>query len=247
MADIRTALVTGATGDIGLAITKALIRDGFQHIALSGLEEDILQTMVADLSTESCSLVSFPVDLLNAEEADSLFTKVSEALGPIGALINNAGITKDNLILRMSDNDWNLVLKLNLEACFRLCRASARSFLAQRFGRIVNISSVVGFSGNPGQVNYCASKAGLVGMSKALALELGSRGITVNCVAPGFISSAMTRVLTDAVKEKLLSNVPLGRMGLPEEVADAVAFLVSTRASYITGTTLHVNGGLYLM
>lgn len=241
----RTALITGATGDIGSALTQTLIRKGYSKIAIAGLEADILEQM-ATWSTPTCELVPFPVNLLNADEADGLFAKAQVALGEIDVLINNAGITRDSLILRMADKDWDMVLRLNLEACFRVCRAAARPMMARRYGRIINTSSVVGCMGNSGQTNYCASKAGLIGFSKALAQELGPRGITVNCVAPGFIESAMTAAIPEAAQEKMLSMVPLKRMGTPQEVADAIAFLASDRAGYITGTVLHVNGGLYM-
>lgn len=243
---VKTALITGATGDIGSAITKTFIKDGFQKIVISGIEEDILEKMVLELSNPSCTLIPLGVNLMDSKEADELFPKAWEKLEHIDVLVNNAGITRDNLILKMTDKDWEMVLKLNLEACFRLCRAASRPMISRRYGRIINISSVVGCMGNAGQVNYCASKAGLIGLSKALSQELGSRNVTVNCVAPGFIDSAMTQGLPESTKEKMLSIVPLKRMGLPQEVADAVAFLASEKASYITGSTLHVNGGLYL-
>lgn len=242
----RTALITGATGDIGRAITRAFVRDGFHKIAISGIEDDILGQMTRELSSHSCEIVPFNANLAKGDEADALFKKAESALEHVDALVNCAGAARDSLILRMSDSDWDFVLKLNLEASFRLCRAAVPSMIARRYGRIVNIASVVGCMGNPGQVNYCASKAGLVGMSKALALEIGSRGVTVNCVAPGFINSAMTDALNERVKARLQSAIPLGRTGTPDEVADAVAFLASDRASYITGSTLHVNGGLFL-
>lgn len=241
----RTALITGATGDIGQALVRTFIQEGYRRIAISGIEPDILGTMVTDLSTPSCELHPFVVNLMKESEADGLFGAVLERLDHVDVLVNNAGLTRDNLIMKMTDEDWNLVLKLNLEACFRLCRAAARPMMTRKYGRIINISSVVGCMGNPGQVNYCATKAGLIGMSKALAQELGPRNITVNCVAPGFIDSAMTSRIPESAKEKMLSMVPLRRMGLPEEVAQAVAFLASDRAGYITGSTLHVNGGLY--
>ncbi|MDR0631411.1 MAG: 3-oxoacyl-[acyl-carrier-protein] reductase [Holosporales bacterium] len=242
----RTALITGATGDIGRAITRAFISDGYRKIAISGIEDDVLDQMKKELSSSSCDIFPFKANLANEEEADALFRSAEQSLEKIDVLVNCAGVTRDGLILRMSDADWALVLKLNLEASFRLCRAAVPSMIARRYGRIVNIASVVGCMGNPGQVNYCASKAGLIGMSKALALEIGSRGVTVNCVAPGFIDSAMTNSLNERVKERLLSAIPLGRTGSPTEVANAVAFLASDKAAYITGTTLHVNGGLYL-
>lgn len=245
MSEQKIVLITGATGDIGSAIANELLKDGYR-VAISGLEDDILERMKIDFARLGHEVLAFPCNLMNANEADSLIPTVIEALGKIDVLVNNAGITKDNLIMRMSDDDWNMVIKLNLEACFRLCRAVTRPMIAQQYGRIINISSVVGCMGNAGQVNYCASKAGLIGMSKALAQEVGRRNVTVNCVAPGFIDSAMTKNLPEKVKEKMLSAVPIGRMGVPEEVAYAVAFLASEKAGYITGSTIHVNGGLYL-
>lgn len=242
----ENALITGATGDIGIAITKAFIRDGFKKIVISGIEDDILEKMVSELSTKDCQIIPVKSNLMKSEDADQLFQKAEELMGNIDVLVNNAGITKDSLIMKMSDNDWDCVLKVNLEACFRLCRAAYRPMLSQRKGRIINMASVVASMGNIGQTNYCATKAGLVGMSKALALEFGSRGVTVNCVAPGFIDSAMTRNIPEKVKEKLLAAIPMGRMGMPEEVANVVAFLASSGASYVTGSTIHVNGGLYL-
>jgi 3-oxoacyl-[acyl-carrier protein] reductase len=242
----RTALITGATGDIGGAITRAFIQDGYRKVVISGLEEDILGRMASELSTPSCELVPCCVNLTDKEQTEALFGRAAEALGHVDVLVNNAGIAKDNLILRMTDSEWDLVIKLNLEAAFRLCRAASRHMISQRYGRIVNIASVVGCMGNAGQVNYCASKAGLIGMSKALALEIASRGVTVNCVAPGFIDSAMTSALSERAKDRLIGAIPLGRVGRPDEVADAVVFLASNRASYISGSTIHVNGGLYL-
>lgn len=243
--EIKNVLITGATGDIGSAITEQFLSEGYR-LAISGIEDDILQNMQKRFAEMGHDVAILPCNLMHAEEADALVPRAIEALGRVDVLVNNAGITRDNLIMRMSDDDWSLVLRLNLEACFRLCRAATRPMITQRYGRIINISSVVGFRGNPGQVNYCASKAGLVGMSKALAMEVGSRNVTVNCVAPGFIDSAMTVGLPEKVKEKLLEEVPSRRMGTPEEVAYAVAFLASEKAGYITGSTIHVNGGLYL-
>lgn len=242
----RTALITGATGDIGRALVQAFIGAGYRKIAMTGIEPELLGEMVSELSTPSCELVPFVVNLMKPEEADQLFGMALERLDHVDVLVNNAGITRDNLVIKMTDDDWSLVLKLNLEAVFRVCRAAARPMMTRKYGRIINISSVVGCMGNAGQANYCASKAGLIGMTKALALELGPRNITANCVAPGFIDSAMTSKIPESAKEKMLSMVPLRRMGLPAEIASAVKFLASDEAAYITGTTLHVNGGLYM-
>ena len=181
------------------------------------------------------------------KDLEKLFPKAEEILGKVDILVNNAGITRDGLAMRMKDEDWLAVIDVNLTASFRLCRAAIKSMMKRRYGRIINISSVVGSMGNPGQANYCASKAGLVGMSKAIAHEVASRGITVNSISPGFIASAMTEVLNDTVKEKISSSIPMGRMGQPEEIANTVAFLASSEASYITGQNLHVNGGMEMV
>ncbi|MDR0625261.1 MAG: beta-ketoacyl-ACP reductase [Holosporales bacterium] len=263
MTSLKTALITGATGDIGRAITDRFILDGFQKIVISGLEDDILAEMSKSGSgvplkaspgstnpQSSCDLleiIPLKADLTNPEEAEQLFAKAEElAGGEIDVVVNNAGITRDSFVMKMSDSNWRDVLTVNLEACFRICRAAFRPMSSRRRGRIINMSSVVGFMGNMGQANYCAAKAGLVGLSKALAHEFASRGITVNCVAPGFIDSAMTKSLPEKVKERLIDITPMKRMGTPQEVAEVVSFLASDGASFITGTTVHVNGGLYL-
>jgi 3-oxoacyl-[acyl-carrier protein] reductase len=242
-----TALITGATGDIGQAITKIFVRNGFKKIAISGIEGDILAAIVGEYAGSGCELIPFESNLMRTEDAQKLFPDAEQALGAVDVLVNNAGITKDNMILRMSDSDWDSVLKVNLDSCFRLCRAASTAMIARRSGRIINMASVVAYMGNMGQANYCATKAGLIGMSKALAQELAIRNVTVNCVAPGFIDSAMTKGLPEKVKERLLSITPMRRMGTPEEVAEVVGFLASEASSYITGTTIHVNGGLYLL
>lgn len=244
--DFKSVLITGATGDIGRAITKSFINSKCNKIVISGIEDDILKKMVEELSTPETEIKAIKCNFMNKEEVEGLIEKTVNAVGHIDFLINNAGINRDNLLMRMTDDEWDMVMKINLESCFRLCRSVVRSMISQKHGRIVNISSVVAFMGNIGQSNYCASKAGLIGFSKALAQELASRNITVNCVAPGFIDSNMTNNIPEKVKEKLLSSIPMKRTGTPEEIAAAVNFLTSDYAGYITGTTIHVNGGLYL-
>lgn len=238
-----TALVTGASGGIGSAIAKALVAQG-ARVALSGTREDALKTVAAEIGGEA---VILPCDLGNAEAVDGLIPRAVEALGKIDILVNNAGVTRDNLVMRMKDEEWDQVISVNLEAAFRLIRAATKPMMKARFGRVITITSIVGTTGNPGQANYAASKAGLVGMSKALAQELASRNITVNCVAPGFISSAMTDVLPDAQKEALLVKIPAGKLGEGSDIAAAVVYLASAEASYVTGQTLHVNGGMAMI
>lgn len=239
-----TALVTGASGGIGSAIARALAGQG-AILAVSGSNARKLERFRADLGGDHQALVC---DLGDAAQVDALVPQAVEALGGrIDILVNNAGVTRDNLAMRMKDEEWDTVLRVNLEAAFRLCRAAARPMMKQRFGRIVSITSVVGATGNPGQANYAASKAGLVGMSKALAQELASRGITVNCVAPGFIRSAMTDVLPDAQKTALLGRIPAGDLGAGEDIGAAVVYLASKEAGYVTGQTLHVNGGMAML
>jgi len=237
----KTALVTGASGGIGGAIARALHAQG-AIVAIHGTRREALDVLAGELGERVHVLTA---NLGNPEEVEGLAKQAEAALG--GApdiLVNNAGITRDGLILRMKDDDWASVIDVNLTAAFRLCRAAAKGMMKKRWGRIVNITSVVGVTGNPGQVNYCASKAGMIGMSKALAQEVASRNITVNCVAPGFIASAMTDALNDDQKARILTGIPGGRMGTCEEIAAAVVYLASNEAAYVTGQTLNINGGL---
>ncbi len=238
-----TALVTGASGGIGSAIAQALAGQG-ARLALSGSNVDKLEAFRSGLSGNHLAL---PCNLSDAAAVDALVPQAVEALGQLDILVNNAGVTRDNLAMRMKDEEWSDVIRINLEAAFRLARAALKPMMRARFGRIVSITSVVGTTGNPGQANYAASKAGLVGMSKALAQEVGSRGITVNCVAPGFIRTAMTDVLPDAQKEVLLRAIPVGRLGEGEEIGAACVYLASREAGYVTGQTLHVNGGMAMI
>lgn len=239
----KTALVTGASGGIGSAIAKALAAQGAK-VALSGTREDALKAVAGEISGET---VILPCNLSDAESVDALIPSAVEALGQLDILVNNAGVTRDNLAMRMKDEEWDQVIRVNLEAAFRLARASLRPMMRAKGGRIISITSVVGATGNPGQANYAASKAGLVGMSKALAQEVASRGITVNCVAPGFIRSAMTDELPEAQKEALMTRIPAGKLGEGEDIAAAVVYLASDEAAYITGETLHVNGGMAML
>lgn len=238
----KSALITGASGGIGGAIARALHGQG-ASVALSGTRAGPLAELAAELGARAYVL---PCDLSDAAAVDALPKAASEAMGSLDILVNNAGITKDNLFMRMSDDEFQSVLDINLTATFRLCRASVRGMMKARWGRIINITSVVGHSGNPGQGNYTAAKAGVLAMSKSLALEVASRGITVNCVAPGFIETAMTDKLTEDQKSRILASVPMARMGQGPEIAAAVVYLAAPEAGYVTGTTLHVNGGGYL-
>jgi 3-oxoacyl-[acyl-carrier protein] reductase len=238
-----TALVTGASGGIGAAIAKALAGQG-ARVALSGTREEALKAVAAEIGGDP---VILPCNLGDADAVEALVPSAVEALGKLDILVNNAGVTRDNLLLRMKDEEWADVIRINLEANFRLCRAAARSMMKARFGRIVSITSVVGATGNPGQANYAASKGGVTAMTKVLAQELASRGITVNCVAPGFIATAMTADLPDAQKEVLNARIPLGRMGEGADIGAAVAYLASREAGYITGQTIHVNGGMAML
>ncbi|WP_174292136.1 3-oxoacyl-[acyl-carrier-protein] reductase [Sphingomonas bacterium] len=238
-----TALVTGASGGIGSAIAQALARQG-ARLAVSGSNADKLESFRASLAGEH---VALPCDLSDAAAVDALVPQAAERLGRLDILVNNAGVTRDNLAMRMKDEEWDTVIRVNLEAAFRLMRAAARPMMKARFGRMISITSVVGATGNPGQANYAASKAGLVGMSKALAQELASRGITVNCVAPGFIRSAMTDGLPDAQKAALTTRIPAGDLGSGEDIGAAVVYLASREAGYVTGQTLHVNGGMAMI
>ena len=241
--DGKNALVTGASGDIGKSIALALHSAGAQVI-ISGTRLEPLEALKNELGDRVQIILC---DLSDKDAVQLLPNKALETVGSIDILINNAGITKDNLLMRMSDDDWNDVINVNLHATMLLCRGVLRGMMKSRWGRIVNISSVVGVTGNPGQANYAASKAGLIGMSKSLAYEVASRGITVNCVAPGFISTAMTDQLTDKQKDSIISSIPSNRMGDSKDVASAVLYLTANEASYVTGQTLHVNGGLAMI
>ena len=237
----RKALITGATGGIGRAIAEALRNRG-ATVALSGTREEVLRSLAEELDA-----VPLACDLADREEVQRLPVRAQEALGGLHILVNNAGITRDGLALRMSDDDWDRVLEVNLGACFRLARSALRGMMRQRWGRIISISSVVGHTGNPGQANYAAAKAGLAGMTRSLALEVATRGITVNAVAPGLIETAMTENLQGAHRDAMLSRVPAGRIGEPKDVAAAVVFLASEEAAYVTGETIHVNGGMAML
>ena len=239
----KTALVTGASGGIGGAIAKALHAAG-ATVGLSGTRVEPLEALAAELGERAHVL---PCNLSDGAAVDALPKQAIEAMGGLDILVNNAGITKDQLFMRMSDEDWAQVIEVNLTSTMRLCRAVMRPMMKARWGRIVNISSIVGATGNPGQVNYAASKAGMVGMTKSIAYEVASRGITANCVAPGFIATAMTDKLTDDQKEKIDAQIPAARMGTPEEIAAAVLYLSSPEAGYVTGATLHVNGGMAML
>src|SRR6056297_2798794 len=239
----KAALVTGASGGIGADIARALHGAG-ATVGLSGTRTEPLGDLARDLGERAHVL---PCNLSEAAAVEALPKQAVEAMGSIDILVNNAGITRDNLFMRMSDEEWAQVIDVNLTSTFRLCRGVLRGMMKARWGRIVNISSIVGATGNPGQGNYAASKAGMVGMSKSLAYEVASRGITVNCVAPGFIATAMTENLTDDQKEKILAQVPAGRMGEPAEIAAAALYLASPEAAYVTGATLHVNGGMAMI
>jgi 3-oxoacyl-[acyl-carrier protein] reductase len=238
-----TALVTGASGGIGSAIAAALAGQG-ARVALSGTREEALRSVAETLGGDH---VILPANLGDAEAVDGLVPRAVEAMGKLDILVNNAGVTRDNLAMRMKDEEWSDVIRINLEAAFRLSRAALKPMMRARHGRIISITSLVGATGNPGQANYAASKAGLVGMSKALAQEVASRNITVNCIAPGFIQSAMTDVLPDAQKQALLGRIPAGKLGAGEDIGAAAVFLASREAGYVTGQTLHVNGGMAML
>ncbi|TWB14080.1 3-oxoacyl-[acyl-carrier-protein] reductase [Nitrospirillum bahiense] len=239
----KTALVTGASGGIGAAIARTLHQAG-ATVALSGTKVEALEALAAELGDRA---VVVPANLSDPEAVEALAKEAEAKLGQVDILVNNAGLTRDGLILRMKDEDWASVIDVNLTAAFRLSRALVKGMMKRRWGRIIGITSIVGVTGNPGQVNYAASKAGMIGMTKALAAEVASRNITANCVAPGFIATAMTDVLPDAQKEKLTAGVPAGRLGTPDEIASAVLYLASTEAGYVTGQTLHVNGGMAMI
>jgi len=236
------ALVTGASGGIGSAIARALAKQG-ARVALSGTRPDALEAAAEGLDGSAI----LPCNLSDLAAVDVLVPQAVEALGSLDILINNAGITRDNLAIRMQDEEWGDVIRVNLEAAFRLSRAAMKPMMRARFGRIVSITSVVGTTGNPGQANYAASKAGLVGMSKAIAQEVASRNITVNCIAPGFIASAMTEALPEAQKCALLTKIPAGKLGEGSDIAAAAVYLASREAAYVTGQTLHVNGGMAMI
>ncbi|WP_421877621.1 3-oxoacyl-[acyl-carrier-protein] reductase [Pacificispira sp.] len=239
----KCALVTGATGGIGGEIAKALHAAG-ATVGLSGTRAERLEAVASELGDRAHVL---PANLSDPDGPDALAKAAEEAMGAIDIVVNNAGLTRDNLAMRMKDDEWDQVIAVNLTASFRLSRACLRGMMKKRWGRIIGITSIVGVTGNPGQANYAASKAGMIGMSKSLAQEVASRGITVNCVAPGFIETAMTDALADKQKESLLSAIPAGRMGTPEEIAAATLFLAAPESAYITGQTLHVNGGMAMI
>lgn len=239
----RTALVTGATGGIGGEIARALHAQG-ASVALSGTKSDKLEALAGELGERAHAL---RCDLADRAQVEALVPQAEAALGQVDILVNNAGLTRDNLFMRMKDEEWDAVLAVDLTAAFQLARAAVRGMMRRRFGRIIGITSIVGVAGNAGQGNYAAAKAGMIGMSKTLAQEVASRGITVNCVAPGFIATAMTDALTDKQREAALARVPAGRLGAVADVAAAVVFLASAEAGYMTGQTLHVNGGMAMI
>lgn len=239
----KNALVTGASGGIGGAIARGLHRAG-AAVCLSGTRLDALDALAAALGDRARVV---PADLADPADTDALVGKAQDAIGDLHVLVNNAGLTRDMLSMRLSDDQWQKVIDINLSATFRLCRAALKEMMRRRHGRIINITSIVGVTGNPGQANYAASKAGIIGMSKSMAAEVAARNITVNCVAPGFIKTAMTDALNESQQSKLLERIPAGRMGEPDDVAACVNFLASDEAGYVTGQTLHVNGGMAMI
>jgi 3-oxoacyl-[acyl-carrier protein] reductase len=243
MLDGHTALVTGATRGIGRATALALAHAGARVIG-TATTDDGAAAITSYLQAQRGE--GLRLDVADGAAVEAALAGIAERVGSIAILVNNAGITRDNLLLRMKDEEWDAIMDVNLKAAYRLSKAVLRGMMKARHGRIINIGSVVGVSGNTGQTNYAAAKAGLIGFTKSLAQEVGSRNITVNCVAPGFIDTDMTRALTDAQRAGLIERIPLGRLGLPEDVAHAVTFLASREAGYITGATLHVNGGMYM-
>ena len=242
----KTALVTGASRGIGRAIALTLGQAGYAVAVNYAGSEAAAEAVKNEIIAAGGKAFTLQGDVSDPEDVEHMFEKIKEGFGFLDVLVNNAGITRDNLSIRMKDDEWDAVLDTNLKAVFRLSKAVMRGMMKARQGRIVNVTSVVGHSGNPGQANYCAAKSGVTGMTKSLARELGSRNVTVNCVAPGLIDTDMTKVLDEKQREALASNIPLGRLGLPEEVAAAVGFLASPAAAYVTGTTIHVNGGMYM-
>lgn len=239
----KKVVVTGASGGIGGAIARAMHEQG-ATVALAGRNREALDALAADLG-ERCHVIVG--ELNDRAAADAMLAAASDAMDGIDVLVNNAGLTRDNLAMRIKDEDWQAVIEVNLTATFRLSRAALRGMMKARWGRIINVTSIVGVTGNPGQTNYAASKAGIMGMSKSLAGEVATRGITVNCIAPGFIATAMTESLSDDQKDKLVGAVPAGRLGTPEDVAACAVFLASDEAAYVTGQTLHVNGGMAMI
>jgi 3-oxoacyl-[acyl-carrier protein] reductase len=245
MLEGKVALVTGATRGIGKAIAEALARDGATVVGTATTDEGAA-SIAASLQAANGKHQGVKLDVTDAKSIADTLADIHARVGDIAILVNNAGITRDNLLLRMKDEEWDAILDTNLKSAYRLSKAVLRGMMKARHGRIINIGSVVGVSGNAGQTNYSAAKAAIVGFTKSLAQEVGSRAITVNCVAPGFIDTDMTRSLDEAQRAKLIERIPLGRLGSPQDVAHAVAFLASAEASYITGATLHVNGGMYM-
>ncbi len=239
----KTALVTGASGGIGSAVAKTLHAQG-ATVALSGTRVEALEAVQADLGDRAHIL---PCNLSDSAAVDALPKQAEEAMGQLDILVNNAGVTKDNIFMRMKDEEWDTVLAVNLTASFRLARASMRGMMKRRWGRIISITSVVGTMGNPGQANYAASKAGVTGMTKSIAQEVASRNVTVNCVAPGFIATAMTDALDEGQQERVNAMIPMGRMGSGDEIASSVLYLASEEAAYVTGQTIHVNGGMIMI
>ena len=239
----RTALVTGASGGIGRAIAQALSEAGAK-VALSGTRENVLEEVAGTLKGESAIV---PCNLSDAESVDGLVGRAEEAIGPLDILVANAGITRDKLLMQMKDEDWNDVLSVNLGSYFRLTKSCVRGMMKRRHGRIIGITSIVGVTGNPGQANYCASKAGMIGFTKSLAQEVASRGITANTIAPGFIESPMTEVLPEKQKDALLGQIPAGRLGQGADIAAAAIYLAADQAAYVTGQTIHVNGGMAMI
>jgi len=239
----KTALVTGASGGLGGAIARALYGQG-ATVALSGTRREALEALAGELGSRAHVL---PCDLADAAAVEALVPAAEAAMGSLDILVNNAGVTRDNLFMRMKDAEWDTVIAVDLTAAFRLSRACLKGMMRRRFGRIIGVTSIVGVTGNPGQGNYAAAKAGMIGMSKALAAEVASRGITVNCIAPGFVASPMTEALSDKQRDSILASVPMGRLGAGADIGAAAVYLVSDEAAYITGQTLHVNGGMAMI